>query len=94
MGGTYAEASGNALSRSKCIVSQKRQIIAYRILSRLKFDPITDPLGICGVPPVPGNGAIPATGGTPGGTLKRRASEDGAVPPAKKFVLAYVSSGL
>jgi len=55
-----------------------------------KFDPITDPLGICGVPPPPGNGAIPP--GTPGGTLKRRASEDGAVPPAKKFVLAYVCS--
>lgn len=48
-----------------------------------QFDPITDPLGICGVPPVAGNGAIP-----PGGTLKRRASEDSVVPPAKKFVLA------
>lgn len=52
----------------------------------LKFDPITDPLGICGVPPPPGNGTIPA--GTPGGTLKRRASEDGTVPPVKKFILA------
>lgn len=50
-----------------------------------KFDPITDPLGICGVPPVSGNGTIP-----PGGTLKRRASEDSVVPAAKKFVLAYV----
>ncbi|XP_033337712.2 phosphorylated CTD-interacting factor 1 isoform X1 [Megalopta genalis] len=49
-----------------------------------QFDPITDPLGICGVQPVPGNGAIP-TGGT---TVKRRASEDSIVPPAKKFVLA------
>lgn len=55
-----------------------------------KFDPITDPLGICGVPPPPGNGTIPVS--TPGATLKRRASEDGAVPPAKKFVLAYVFS--
>jgi len=53
----------------------------------LKFDPITDPLGICGVPPPPGNGTIPVT---PGATLKRRTSEDGTVPPAKKFVLAYV----
>ncbi|KOX67381.1 Phosphorylated CTD-interacting factor 1 [Melipona quadrifasciata] len=52
-------------------------------VSVFKFDPITDPLGICGVPPVSGNGAIP-----PGGTLKRRASEDSVVPAAKKFVLA------
>ncbi|XP_012274652.1 phosphorylated CTD-interacting factor 1 [Orussus abietinus] len=52
-----------------------------------QFDPITDPLGICGVPPMPGNGPLPP--GTPGGTLKRRASEDGnAVLAAKKFVLA------
>lgn len=51
-----------------------------------KFDPITDPLGICGVPPPPGNGTIPP--GTPGGALKRRASEDGAAAPAKKFILA------
>ncbi|XP_039307476.1 mRNA (2'-O-methyladenosine-N(6)-)-methyltransferase isoform X3 [Solenopsis invicta] len=58
------------------------------VLPSLKpqFDPITDPLGICGVPPPPGNGTIPPS--TPGATLKRRASEDGAVPPAKKFVLA------
>ncbi|XP_076687419.1 phosphorylated CTD-interacting factor 1 isoform X3 [Andrena cerasifolii] len=48
-----------------------------------QFDPITDPLGICGVPPVSGNGAIPS-----GGTVKRRASEDSVVPAAKKFVLA------
>ncbi|CAK9834563.1 mRNA (2'-O-methyladenosine-N(6)-)-methyltransferase [Anthophora retusa] len=48
-----------------------------------QFDPITDPLGICGVPPVSGNGAIPPTG-----TLKRRASEDSVVPATKKFVLA------
>lgn len=51
-----------------------------------QFDPITDPLGICGVPPPPGNGTIPP--GTPGGALKRRASEDGAAAPAKKFILA------
>lgn len=50
-----------------------------------KFDPITDPLGICGVPPVPGNGAISS-----GGAVKRRASEDSVVPAAKKFILAYV----
>ncbi|KZC07294.1 Phosphorylated CTD-interacting factor 1 [Dufourea novaeangliae] len=48
-----------------------------------QFDPITDPLGICGVQPVPGNGTIPS-----GGTVKRRASEDSIVPAAKKFVLA------
>ncbi|XP_014213980.1 phosphorylated CTD-interacting factor 1 [Copidosoma floridanum] len=51
-----------------------------------QFDPITDPLGI-GVPSVPGNGLVPP--GTPGGPLKRRASEDGnALPPQKKFILA------
>lgn len=48
-----------------------------------QFDPITDPLGICGVPPASGNGTIPS-----GGTLKRRASEDSVVPATKKFVLA------
>lgn len=48
-----------------------------------QFDPITDPLGICGVPPVPGNGAISS-----GGAVKRRASEDSVVPAAKKFILA------
>ncbi|XP_043255832.1 mRNA (2'-O-methyladenosine-N(6)-)-methyltransferase [Colletes gigas] len=48
-----------------------------------QFDPITDPLGICSIQPVSGNGAIPSTG-----TVKRRASEDSIVPPAKKFVLA------
>lgn len=55
------------------------------ILSIFKFDPITDPLGICGVSPTSGNGTIPS-----GGTLKRRASEDSVVPATKKFVLAYV----
>lgn len=59
-----------------------------------KFDPITDPLGICGVPPPPGNGTIPPSTPGPGATLKRRASEDGAVPPAKKFVLAYVNGSI
>ena len=39
---------------------------------------------------MPGNGPIPP--GTPGGTLKRRASDEGnSVPPVKKFVLAYVN---
>ena len=39
------------------------------------------------MPSVPGNGQMPP--GTPGGPLKRRASEDGnAIPPAKKFILA------
>ncbi|XP_074113087.1 phosphorylated CTD-interacting factor 1 [Cotesia typhae] len=54
-----------------------------------QFDPITDPLGICGggAPVPPGNG--PLTPGTPGGPLKRRASEDGNPAVAiKKFVLA------
>ncbi|KAI4503022.1 hypothetical protein M0802_002066 [Mischocyttarus mexicanus] len=51
-----------------------------------QFDPITDPLGICGVPPVPGNGSIPLC--TPTGGVKRRASEDGTAPAPKKFVLA------
>ncbi|XP_043275592.1 mRNA (2'-O-methyladenosine-N(6)-)-methyltransferase [Venturia canescens] len=52
-----------------------------------QFDPITDPLGICGASPVPGNGPIPP--GTPGGPLKRRASEEGnAMPVVKKFILA------
>ncbi|XP_063973188.1 mRNA (2'-O-methyladenosine-N(6)-)-methyltransferase isoform X1 [Diachasmimorpha longicaudata] len=58
-----------------------------------QFDPITDPLGICGGPVVsPGNGPVPP--GTPGGPLKRRASEDGnaitglGAGAIKKFVLA------
>lgn len=55
------------------------------IIFLFKFDPITDPLGICSVQPVSGNGAILS-----GGAVKRRASEDSIVPPAKKFVLAYV----
>ncbi|XP_046411649.1 mRNA (2'-O-methyladenosine-N(6)-)-methyltransferase isoform X1 [Neodiprion fabricii] len=56
-------------------------------LLKPQFDPITDPLGICGVPPVPGNGPIaPAT---PAITLKRRASEDSPVASStKKFILA------
>lgn len=54
-----------------------------------KFDPITDPLGI-GLPNISGNGQMPP--GTPGGPLKRRASEDGTGMSAqKKFILAYVN---
>ncbi|KAK0081013.1 hypothetical protein PV325_012942 [Microctonus aethiopoides] len=61
------------------------------VMPQLKpqFDPITDPLGICGGAPVPlGNGPLPPV--TPGGSIKRRASEDGnpAGGVIKKFMLA------
>lgn len=48
-----------------------------------QFDPITDPLGICGIPPAMG----PMTPG-PAGGVKRRASDEGVVHPPKKFILA------
>jgi len=57
-------------------------INGFNVWNFLQFDPITDPLGICG-PPSNGANHSMAMG------LKRRASEEGVgMPPMKKFILS------